>query len=71
MKKILILSLCIALLGFSSCKKCYTCTADLPVYVNGVEVATSPFETSFCGRGYLAQQQVDQLEDEGYTCIQD
>lgn len=68
MKRLILSSAVLSIIAFSSCKKCYECSTDLPITVNGQVVGTTPYTTEECGRGTIIKQKVESLEEEGYTC---
>lgn len=50
-KQILLLAFTSLALGFSSCKKCQTCTTTTVQSYNGIEVSTNS-EQEYCGDDY-------------------
>jgi hypothetical protein len=59
--KTLTLLLTTAVLGLSSCQKCYDCTYD-----SGF--GTTPDNKNFCGASADVDQQADGLESLGWEC---
>ena len=70
MKHLFFTILAVATLSITSCKKCYECSTDLPITVDGQVVGTTPYSSEECGRGSGIKQKIDGLEGEGYTCTQ-
>lgn len=61
-----------ASLVLGSCERCYTCSAELPIYINGVETDSTFYnEESFCGRRPTTEPKIDAFESEDYTCEED
>lgn len=70
--RILLTGLVAFLLVFSSCKKCYVCTKQNTVTVNGVDTIQS-FKFEACnngkeGNGTLNSVAIKEHEENGYTC---
>ena len=58
----------LGIIALSSCERCYVCTGDIPVFVNGVESGTVESRQEFCESGLNAQDELDAYESEGYVC---
>jgi hypothetical protein len=70
--RILLTGLVAFLLVFSSCKKCYVCTKQNTITVNGVDTVQS-YKFDACnsgkeGNGTLNSVALREYEDNGYTC---
>lgn len=70
--RILLTGLVAFLLVFSSCKKCYVCTKQNTITVNGVDTIQS-LKLDACnsgkeGNGALNSVAIREYEDNGYTC---
>lgn len=55
---------------FMSCKKCYECTGNIPVFFNDQEVGSTEISQEFCENGPLAKAQKEAYEEEGYICVE-
>lgn len=70
MKKLIFTAAIALTFTFNACEKCYECTGDIPIFVNGQEVGSTEFSDSFCDKGSQAKSKVEAYESEGYTCVE-
>jgi hypothetical protein len=68
MKKIIIPIVALSIFSLSSCKKCYECKAEIPVYEKQVKVGTETDIQEFCDKGAKAKVNKTAMEQTGYKC---
>lgn len=60
-----ILFITVLSLGLASCSKCYDCTHEIEIEYKGQTTTTTSDPESYCT---TTGEEIDQLENDGYTC---